>query len=36
MFDEMAKYFDNILSKYQCGFRKGFIMLFTKGEMEKN
>ena len=24
MFDEMAEYFDDILSKYQCGFRKDF------------
>ena len=36
MFDEIAEYFDNILSKYQCGFRKGFIMLFTIGEMEQD
>ena len=24
MFDEMAEYFDDILSKYQCGSRKDF------------
>ena len=24
MFNEMAKYYDGIFSKYQCGFRKGF------------
>lgn len=24
MFNEIAEYFDNILSKYQCDFRKGF------------
>ena len=24
MYDELKDYFDRILSKYQCGFRKGF------------
>ena len=24
MFDQMYKYFDQILSKYQCGFRQGY------------
>ena len=24
MFDEMTEYFDDILSKYQCGSRKDF------------
>ena len=24
MYDQMYKYFDQIFSKFQCGFRKGF------------
>ena len=24
MYDQLKDYFDKILSKYQCGFRKGF------------
>ena len=24
MYDQMCKYFDPILSKYQCGFRQGY------------
>ena len=25
MYDQMYKYFDKALSKYQCGFRQGYI-----------
>ena len=25
MYDQMSKYFDQIFSKYQCGFRKGLL-----------
>ena len=24
MFEQMSQFFENIFSKYQCGFRKGF------------
>ena len=34
MYDQMYKYFDQIFSKFQCGFRKGFntknCMLYKK------
>ena len=32
MYDQMYKYFDQILSKYQCGFRQGYNTTLSTGD----
>ena len=32
MYDQMYKYFDQILSKYQCGFRQGYNTQWSTGD----